>query len=337
MILIDSLYTSNYGGGKILLDYLVKILEDREIDTFYLFDERCKDSFAEVPEKRKVFLQAGLRNRQRFYRIHKNKFAKILCFGNIPPLTRPKSEVYTYFHQPMYLNIPIEFSLKDKLLFRLKQSYLKLFKKNSDYWLVQNSLIQSGLSQKYNITKEQVLLRPFYPNEDLMINDKCKVTNRFIFVSNASPHKNHQRLLDAFVRFYDEYKTGELIVTVNKNSKNICDLITDLQNREYPITNLGYIGRKELIKNYQKAEYLIFPSLEESFGLGIVEAIECGCKVIGADLHYMHQVCQPSISFNPHDVEDIKNAFVKAIKKEETVTKQKIFNQIDDMIALLES
>lgn len=337
MIFIDSLYTSNQGGDKILLDYLVKVLEDREIDTFYLFDERCRDSFVEVPEERKVFLQAGLRNRERFYKMYKNKFAKILCFSNIPPMTRTRSEVYTYFHQTMYLNIPMEFSLKDRLLFRLKQNYLKLFKRNSDCWLVQNAVIQSELSQKYNIKEEQILLRPFYPNEDLMTDDKSKITNTFIFVSNALPHKNHQRLFDAFVRFYDEYKTGELLITVSESAKTMYDLIANLQKKGYPIVNLGFVNRKELIKNYQKVEYLIFPSLEESLGLGIVEAIECGCKVIGADLPYMHQVCQPSISFNPYDVEDIKNAFKKAIKKEETITKQKIFNQIDDMIALLES
>lgn len=44
MLLLDSLYINN-SGGKILLDYLVEILETHKIPTYYLFDERCKGDF----------------------------------------------------------------------------------------------------------------------------------------------------------------------------------------------------------------------------------------------------------------------------------------------------
>lgn len=335
MVLLDSLYSYNKGGGKILLDYLVEFLESKNIDTFYLFDKRCKESYTQIPNERKVFLDASLKKRYLFYASNKSKFQKVVCFSNIPPLSRLDCEVFTYLHQSLYLNIPLEFSFVERIKFRMKHCYLRMFKKNSDFWLVQNFVMQKGLVKKYKIENNRVLLLPFYPNEDLIPYEKNRESNTFIFVSNPSPHKNHQRLLEAFVRFYDEHKIGELIVTVNSSNVKLYDEIKELQNKGYPVKNLGYVGREELIRNYQRAEYLIFPSLEESFGLGIVEAIECGCKVVGADLPYMYEACQPSISFNPFDVEDIKNAFLKAVQKNEIKTEQRIYNEIEKMLLIL--
>ena len=65
MLLLDSLYINN-SGGKILLDYLVEILETHKIPTYYLFDERCKGDFPMVPNRRKVFMKATLINRHSF-------------------------------------------------------------------------------------------------------------------------------------------------------------------------------------------------------------------------------------------------------------------------------
>ena len=38
------------------------------------------------------------------------------------------------------------------------------------------------------------------------------------------------------------------------------------------INNNGYMSKKQLYK-YEESEYLIFPSLKESFGLPLVEAV----------------------------------------------------------------
>lgn len=335
MLLIDSLYINN-GGGKILLDYLVSECEKSNIDLFYLFDKRCENSYKEISDNKKIFLKASMYTRFLFYKKNKHKFSKVLCFGNQPPLIKLSCPVYTYFHQPMFLSIPKEFSLKDRLIFKIKQNILNSLRKNTDKWLVQNNLIKNGLCTKYHIAESEVLVMPFYPNEDLSLNSEIRELNTFIFVSNATPHKNHKRLFDAFIKFYDKHKTGELIVTINFDH-DMAASVEKMRMLKYPITNIGFVNRVELIKKYHKVEYLIFPSLEESFGLGIVEAIECGCKVIGSDLGYTFQVCQPSIVFNPLSVDDIMYAFEKALYKREIVTKQNINNEIRELMLLLQN
>ncbi|AJA70390.1 Glycosyl transferase group 1 [Myroides sp. A21] len=334
MILIDALYINN-GGGKILLNYLVNVLEQQQESVYYLFDIRCKNDYSDIPNEKKHYMKASTGMRYKFYSKNRNTFTKVLCFGNLPPLRGLNCEVYTYFHQPMYLNIPKEFGIKQRSLFKAKQTFLNLCKQNTDYWLVQNNGMKEALSKRYGLDLKNVLIKAFYPNEDLVKNTEAQIKNTFIYVSGGAPHKNHARLINAFCDFFDKYKEGELILTVGKEHQDITITISEKKKNGYPIRNIGFVGREELISNYHKAEYLVFPSLEESFGLGIVEAIECGCKVIGADLPYMYQVCDPSIIFNPFDVESIVDAFGKAIKKEEKETKQRIFNEIDQLIWLL--
>lgn len=336
MILIDSLFINN-SGGKVLLDYLVEKLEESQIEAYYLFDNRCFNDFSEIPNNRKTYLKATILNRFKFYKKNSNHFKTVLCFGNLGPPIKLNARVFTYFHQTLFLNLPQGFNFRHRFIFKLKTLVFSYLLRNTDYVFVQTNFMKKGLVKKFSCNNDNILLKPFYPNEDLKIS-KTKKENTFIYVSSGYEHKNQFRLINSFCDFYDEMHQGKLILTINnKNFKNLSNLIDKKNNLGYPIENIGYVSRSELIKHYADSEYLIFPSLEESFGLGIVEAIECGCKVVGADLPYMHQVCDPSILFNPFKGDDIKRALIDAVLKREKPTIKKINNEINELITILEN
>jgi glycosyltransferase involved in cell wall biosynthesis len=142
-------------------------------------------------------------------------------------------------------------------------------------------------------------------------------------------------LLEGFSKYYQKNKVGKLYVTIGKEFQGLQTLISDYQQKGIPIINVGFLNRAELEQLYQKSEFLIFPSLTESFGLGILEAMEHGCKVIGADLPYTHAVCIPSLLFNPDDVNSIAAIFNQAVTTNTKPTKQLVFNEIDKLIQLL--
>ncbi|WP_312993438.1 glycosyltransferase [Chryseobacterium flavum] len=333
MILLDSLYINN-SGGKILLDYLVKTLEENNILTYYLFDDRCKNDYHYIPQERKVFIKASLLNRYRFYKKNRDRFVKVLCFGNLGPSIPLKVPAYTYFHQSMYLNIPKELGGLPRVIFKIKKKVFQYLLKNTDFLLVQSSLMKEQVEQKLKLSKEKILIIPFYPEQE-SVADISRMINSFIYVSGGHPHKNHIRLMDAFCSFFDKTKKGTLTVTIGEDHVQLLNTIKERQKRGYPIENIGFISRGDLSRCYKSNEYLVFPSLEESFGLGIVEAIDGGCKVIGSDLPYMYEVCDPSIVFNPVDTEDIERAFEDAIVKNEKKTRKKIYNQVDELINIL--
>ena len=335
MILVDSVYI-NDGGGLVLLKYLVKTLTSLNIEAFYLFDERTIKIFKDL-DAEKLFIPNKLALRKNFYINNAYKFKSVLCFGNVPPPLKIAAEVYTYFHQPLFLKIPAEFTLKNKILYKIKQLILNYFINNTDKWLVQSELMSKEFSKKYlKGIDDTVQILPFYPPLNFNDDKRTKREKKsFLYVSNNAPHKNHENLIQAFCNAYDRTKEGSLTITVPSNAHTICNMVKDKIACGYPIVNLGFIDRSDLAKIYLTNEFLIFPSFAESFGLGLAEAIDGGCKVLVSNLPYAYQVCNPSLTFNPYTVASIEDAIIKAVTQDLPDSIKIISNDINQLILLL--
>lgn len=335
MILLDAIYINN-SGGKILLDYLIQNLLATDKKVFYLLDKRVEDSTPYLPVSDNVlFLQASFINRHKFYKENRDKFSTVFCFGDLPPSIKLKNAtVYTYFHQQLYIKVPKTVPFKQRMMLLLKRRVLKSIFNNTDYWALQTQQIKNDFLKKFKFKESNVLILPFYPS--LQSNVKTqKIKNSFVYISNAPPHKNHLRLIKAFCLFYDNNKTGSLTLSISDNFTELITLIKNKQLSGYPIHNLGFIDRDQLTNVYQKSEYLVFPSLAESFGLGIVEAIQNDCKVIGSDLPYLYSVCEPSLVFNPLDEDSIEKALTKAVNQKLNDSIAKVYDEIDDVLKIL--
>ena len=339
MLLLDALYINN-SGGKILLDYLIDQLEQSNINVCYLLDKRIKNQERNIKISNTIYyIEGSLVQRHRFYKMHSTSFNKVLCFGNLPPTVRLKTPVFTYFHQKLFISIPNDMPVRQKITLRLKTIVFKFLQPHTDYWLVQTDIVKQDFMAKFSkIESEKVILMPFFPQ--IRTGEVEKIERKkhsYVYVSNGSPHKNHIRLIDAFVKFYNIHQLGELHLTIGTEFSKINAIIQSLKSQGYPIINRGLINRSEIAKVYNNAEYLIFPSLSESFGLGLIEAIENGCKVIGADLPYTYAVCNPSIVFNPLNIDDIVKTLEMTLENNIKPTQQLVYNKIDELIEILKN
>lgn len=334
MVLIDALHINN-GGGKILLDYLISENNFKSNSSMhYLLDYRIKDNHTKITNGTYEYLKSGLFTRLLFYIRRVSEFDLVFSFANIPPLFKLDIPVYTYFHQPLFLEIENGLPFKQKLLLWLKTLIISFSIDNTNKWIVQSQLIKDKLSEKYGILKNQILIIPFYPSLPKL---DCLIKREliFLYVSNGEPHKNHKRLLEAFVLFFDKMKMSELHLTIDRSYTTLSDKISSLQDIGYPIVNHGFLTHSELSYLYSRSQYMIFPSLSESFGMGIVEALENGCKIIGANRPYMFAICNPSITFNPESVEDIFKSMINAIQGVNSNSEQLVFNKIDELLLIL--
>ena len=333
MILIDAIYINN-GGGKILLDYLISQINKTNLEIHYLIDSRIENKHCKVVNGTFEYFPSNWLLRKKYYLLNEKKYNKVLCFANLPPNIKLDIPVFTYFHQPLFLKIESSLPFIKKSLFWIKTIILSHILKNTDKWIVQSSLIKSKLSEKYKINLVNILIIPFYPS----LKKPQLVINRepiFLYVSNGEPHKNHKRLLEAFVLFYDNKNYGELHLTIEDTYVDLINEVNRLKNHGYPITNHGFLSRESLSDLYAKSFFFIFPSLTESFGLGIVEALENGCIILGADRPYMHTICKPNIIFNPESIQDICNGMIKAINNQFDNSEQYVQNEIENLITLL--
>ena len=336
MLLVDALHINN-SGGLVLLDYLIKSIERSKINVFYLLDDRLVNHYPKIISAKIIFLKANFINRYLFYRKNKHNFEKVFCFGNIPPPIKLKSISYTYFHQKLFLSIPSNLPIKKNILLSIKSYIAKFLSKNTDYWIVQTNIMRQEFLNKFDNNEiEKVLICPFYPP---LINDSKLIIKRkksiFLYVSTYNAHKNYENLLDGFKIFYERCNVGELHLTLDENSGVILDKIDVMKSKGYPIFNHGFVERKQLSILYKASEFVIYPSFSESFGIGIIEGIENGCKIIGSDLEYLKSVCNPSLTFNPNSPSSIADAFQKSVKTEIKKTKQLVFNEIKMLINLL--
>lgn len=333
MLLIDTIYVNN-GGGKILLEYLLeKILEKKlNVNCFVLIDKRCDLNQNLISNFNHKVIDSRKFSRFLFYLKNKNVFSKIFCFGNIPPFFKFKNQsVITYFHQPNFVD-DINLNI-GSFHFFIKVAYLKLIIKNTDLVIVQTDNMKAKFVKKFNFKKNLVLKIPFFP--EVLISEKQK-EYLFFYPSLGYPHKNHFRLLDAFSKFYEQNKKGQLILTVPPDFKKLYAKINLLIKKKYPILNLGFLPRTELFEYYARSEYLIFPSLNESFGLGIIEGVLCDCKLIGSNLEYIKSISTPSITFEALSEKSILEALQKTIT-DKTIKKTQLLlkNEISVLIDLI--
>jgi len=89
----------------------------------------------------------------------------------------------------------------------------------------------------------------------------------FLFVGNDKPHKNVDRLMEAFARVTD----AQLVLAGGEFER--------FRNRDRVVL-AGFVPQEELATLYRGAIALVIPSLEEGFGLPALEAMACGAPVI---------------------------------------------------------
>lgn len=102
------------------------------------------------------------------------------------------------------------------------------------------------------------------------------------------------------------------------------DAIHDLIEREglsNRIVRLGHVSTETLRLLYWTASALVFPSLEEGFGMPLLEAMTCGLPVITSNCSAMPEVAGDAAAFvDPLDVAQIREAMRRVIEDEAYAT-----------------
>jgi glycosyltransferase involved in cell wall biosynthesis len=95
------------------------------------------------------------------------------------------------------------------------------------------------------------------------------------------------------------------------------------------ITNHGFTDSQLL---YQACGYQIYPSVAESFGLGLVEAAEAGCAILASDRPFVRQVVNPLVTFDPNSATAIEEAVLRTYEKCASASEVVVSNQLPRLI-----
>ena len=332
MLLIDSLYINNSGGLR-LLEYLVSELQKRDVGFYLIADARCQGLFDTCKHVR--YMKASLWERKIFYRAKASRLSSVLCFGNLPAPIKLGVPIFTYFHNINLLTLAEAKSFKVKAISWLKREVFKHYKKNTDYWLVQSSNTSRELCKHLNESEDRVKLVPFYELPD-GVSEIAKQPHGddYVFVAVDVPGKSHKELLEAWRILHKKGVDKTLHLTVQQDSP-LVEKIMAAQGEGVKVVNHGVIPFKEVFDLYKQSKSIIYPSHNESLGLGIVEAITAGCDVIGSDLPFLHSICKPSGVFDPYSAESIANAVMEYENGSAQKSELTIYNHIDELVNLI--
>ncbi len=200
------------------------------------------------------------------------------------PITAKKRIVT--IHDVCHLAMPEFFPKGKRLLafFLLKQAI-----RRSDLVLTVSSFSLQEMEKHSVITvkdknKVQVVLSGIEKKERRDVGFKgLGVNSPFIlYVGNLKPHKNIERLVEAFLLLPPQYE----LVLAGRN------FLAGALPSHPRIRVLGEVEEDVLSLLYQNAELLIQPSLYEGFGLTPLEAMAFGCPVVSSGLGGLFEACE---------------------------------------------
>lgn len=145
---------------------------------------------------------------------------------------------------------------------------------------------------------------------------RLHMSNYFLYIGNAYPHKNLARLIKAVVILNMGLKDKVILKMTNARSvfvERLKRLITELKAEEY-VELLGYVADKDLPNLYKNSIAFVFPSLSEGFGLPGLEAMQAGALVLASDIPVFREVYKNNVAyFDPLSVESIAETMKKAL------------------------
>jgi len=153
-----------------------------------------------------------------------------------------------------------------------------------------------------------------------------KFDSFFIYVGNFYPHKNVEKLIQAF----SKAQTSHKLILLGPNDyfkERLLQLINRLK-QEKRILFFNNPSISDLVFFYKNAQALIHPSLSEGFGLPLIEAAYFNCPIIASDIEVFKELLGNNyLSFNPNDVDDIAGKIKSFIEKKSDFDYRNIIKQ----------
>ena len=152
------------------------------------------------------------------------------------------------------------------------------------------------------------------------VKKKYSISRPFIFhVSNLSPKKNPQTLLKTFNELIKDGYDLQLVIAGARWSNRDIKKIIHSPELTHRIKILGYVPEHDLVSLYNAAEVFFFPTLHETFGFPVLEAMACGTPVVTSNAYSIPEISDDAaVLCPPSDYMAFKNAIEHILQDAET-------------------
>jgi len=234
------------------------------------------------------------------------------------------------FHHPK--TIPAKYAIYMRFLIRMMV-------KKARGIITDTACIKEEIIDFFNIDPARIFSVPiavsdqFRPIEDQNLINQVKkrygIQKRyFLYVGNIEPRKNLSNLFLACDSIRDKLSRDFQLVITGKKGWLYREIFETLAGTAFRnnVVFTQYVEKTDIPILYSGADFFVFPSLYEGFGLPILEAMRCGTPVITSSVSSMPEVAGAAALYvDPLKVNDIAEKIV-SLAFDETL-KQKLKNK----------
>ena len=144
----------------------------------------------------------------------------------------------------------------------------------------------------------------------------------FFFLGNTDPKKNTRGVLKAFSDFITKQKgsTCYKLVMPDYDKGELALILAEINDKQLidKIVLTGYVSNTDLPAMYSQSAIFLYPSLRESFGIPMLEAMACGVPVITSNTSSMPEISGNAAHIvNPHNPREITEGMIKILSDKE--------------------
>ncbi|MBI5142531.1 MAG: glycosyltransferase family 4 protein [Nitrospirae bacterium] len=185
--------------------------------------------------------------------------------------------------------------------------------------------VKASIVEKYSVSQDKIVVTyqgcdPAFAimPADAELEAVCERYNlpgKFVIYPAAFwPHKNHERLLEAFALLIRDYAfDGSLLLCgLNMGGRSKVEAHIGRLGLGGRVIVPGFVPLADLVCMYRMARMMVFPSLFEGFGIPVVEAMNAGLPVACSDRTSLPEVGgDVALYLNPEDVGDIADKILR--------------------------
>lgn len=179
------------------------------------------------------------------------------------------------------------------------------------------------IMEKLHLPAEQVVtvyngynprFRPLPKEETQATRHYMPQDDYLFFLGNTDPKKNTKGVLQAYAQYLERSNRKRQLLIADLKEEFL-DALLKAEHLEHIRPHLfcpGYIRNEDLPSIYNSAFAFLYPSLRESFGIPMIEAMACGTPAIVSNTSAMPEVAgEGALLVDPFKPDTIADALVK--------------------------
>lgn len=161
--------------------------------------------------------------------------------------------------------------------------------------------------------------REIAETEGTILRARYGLTGGFVmYLGGSDPRKNMDRLCEAYARVAPHLRRGRQLAIAcamsEADRRRLSALAAEHGLASDELVLLGPVPDQDLIDLYNLCDLFVFPSLDEGFGLPVLEAMQCGAPVIGSNVSSIPEVIGRADSlFDPGNAQSIAAALERVL------------------------